>query len=267
MHLLLYFSRQLDARKGLRQWSLVGLLIWAYVYVSPVQAKASLQSIVLPQAVTRSMIIEKSAWQGQGIELEHLSSDAAPEVLLEQLAMLMPELTPVWSEADVVRAHWTTSEVSYALFLWITERQGTEGLLSAVALTQPERLVKNTSLPASFKALDWLPKQAAQLYSFTDSSSGLPAVISGFTVPMIASQLIEHLKSYGQRNGWLPLRVDITFARDDKRLPEDLAFERGAKHLHEDLTFIRDAERLLFLVTSGQGQTTVLVFESSRDAP
>jgi hypothetical protein len=255
------------------------LLTLACVYLAPAQANVSLQSIILPKAVTRSVIIDQSAWQGMGVELEHLRSDATPEATLEQLAMLLPELTPVWSEQEVVRAHWTTAQTSFVLLLWATEPQGTEGLLSAVTLGQPEGL-KNTSAPMSFRALDWLPTQAEQLFNFTDSSSGLPAVISSFTVPVIASQLTDHLKSYGQRNGWLPLQADFTHAPDAKRsledltleriakpLHEDLTLERGAKPLHEDLTFIRGAKRVSFLVTSGQGHSTVLVFESSRDAP
>lgn len=267
MRLLLCFIHQPDARQGLCQWSLVGLLSWACVYVSPVQAKASLSSVMLPQAVTRLVIIEKSTWQGMDIELEHLRSDAAPEATLEQLAMLIPEFTPVWSEAEVVRAHWITSEVSYSLFLWASERQGTEGLLSAIKLAQPERQTKKTSLPASFNALDWLPKQAEPLFSFTDASSGLKATLSSFAVPMLSWQLIDHLKSYGERNGWLLLKGDLKVIRDAKRPPEDLARVRDVKRLHEDLTFIRDAKRLSFLVSANDGNTTVLVFESSRDTP
>lgn len=241
MRLLLCFILQPDARQGLCQWVLIGLLSWVSVYFSPVQAKASLSSMMLPQAVTRLVMIEKSAWQGMDIELEHLRSDATPEATLEQLAMLIPELTPVWSEAGVVRAHWITSEVSYSLFLWATERQGTEGLLSAIKLAKSEGQVKKTSLPASFNALDWLPKQAAPLFRFTDASNGLPAVLSSFAVPMLSWQLIDHLKSYGERNGWLLLKGD--------------------------LTFIRDARRLSFFVSANDGNTTVLVFEGSRDTP
>lgn len=265
--LLLCLTLQTDARQGLRLWTFVGLLSWACVYVSPVQAKASLSSMLLPQAVTRSVMIEKSAWQGMDFELEHLSSEAAPEATLEQFAMLIPELTPVWSEAGVVRAHWITSEVSYLLFLWATERQGTEGLLSAIKLAQPERQTKKTSLPASFNALDWLPKQAAPLFRFTDASNGLPAVLSSFAVPMLYWQLIDHLKSYGERNGWLLLKGDLKVIRDAKRPSEDLARVPDVKRLHEDLTFVRDAKRLSFLVSANDGNTTVLIFETSRDAP
>jgi hypothetical protein len=266
MRLSLCFVRQSGARVGLSRWSSASLLSLAYVCLAPAQANVSLQSITLPKAVTRSVIVDQSTWQGMGVELEYLRSDATPEATLEQLAMLLPELTPVWSEQEVLRAHWTSAQTSFVLLLWATEHQGTEGLLSAVALRQPEGPV-NTGVPVSFRALDWLPKQAAQLFSFTDSSSGLPAVISSFTVPMIDSQLIAHLKSYGQRNGWLPLQVDPTLGPEAKRPPEDLALVRGAKPLQQDLTFVRDAKRLSFLVTSGQGHTTVLAFESSRDAP
>jgi hypothetical protein len=267
MRLLLCLILQPEARQGLRLWTFVGLLSGACVYVLPVQAKASLSSMILPQAVTRSVTIEKSTWQGMDIELEHLSSDVAPEATLEQLAMLIPELTPVWSEAEVVRAHWMTSEVSYSLFLWATERQGTEGLLSAIKLTQPKGQIKKTSLPASFNALDWLPKQASPLFRFTDASNGLPAALSSFAVPMLSWQLIDHLKSYGERNGWVLLKGELSVIRDAKRPPEDLARVRDVKRLHEDLSFMRDAKRLSFLVSANDGNTIVLVFETSRDAP
>lgn len=267
MRLLLCFIFRPDARQGLRRWPLVGLLTWACGYASPVQAQASLSSMMLPQAVTRSVMIEKSAWQGMDIELEHLRSDAAPEATLEQLTMLIPELTPVWSEAEVLRAQWITSEVSYSLFLWATERQGTEGLLSAIKLAQPEVQVNKTSLPASFSALDWLPKQAAPLFRFTDASNGSPAALSSFAVPMLSWQLIDHLKRYGERNGWLHLQGDLQFVQDANRPPTDPAHVRDVKLLSEKLTFIRDAKRLSFLVSINNGSTTVLVFETSRDAP
>jgi hypothetical protein len=222
---------------------------------------------MLPQAVTRSVMMEKSAWQGMDIELEHLSSDATPEATLKQLTMLIPEFTPVWFEAGVVRAHWITSEISYSLFLWATERHRTEGLLSAIAFTQAEGQVKKTSLPASFNALDWLPKQAAPLFRFTDASNGSPAALSSFAVPMLSWQLIHHLKSYGERHGWLLLQRDLQFLRDAKRPPKDLAHVHEVRRLSEDLTFIRDAKRLSFLVSTNEGNTTVLIFETSRDAP
>lgn len=267
MRLLLCSILQPDARQGLRRWLLVGLLSWACVCVSPVQGKAALSSIMLPQAVTRSVMIEKSAWQGMDIELEHLRSDATPEATLEQLTMLIPEFTPVWFEAGVVRAHWITSEISYSLFLWATERHGTEGLLSAIAFTQTEGQVKKTGSPASFSALDWLPKQAAPLFRFTDASNGSPAGLSSFSVPMLSWQLIDHLKSYGERNGWLLLQRDLHVVPDAKRPPKDLAQVHDIRRLSEDLTFIRDAKRLAFLVSANEGNTTVLIFETSRDAP
>jgi hypothetical protein len=279
MRLSLLVARQSRARVWLSRLTSASMLSLACVCLAPAQANVSSKSFVLPQAVTRSVLVDQSAWQGMGVELEYLQSDASPEETLEQLAMLLPESTPVWSEQDVVRAHWTTAETSFVLLLWATEHQGTEGLLSSVALGQPETLVK-TSLPVSFRALDWLPKQASPVFSFADSSSGLPAVISSFTVPMIASQVIDHLKNFGERHGWLHLRADPTLARAAKRPPEDLALAGGAQALdgdrtlervvqplHEDFTFLRDSKRLSFLVSADYGNTTVLVFESSRDAP
>jgi hypothetical protein len=240
IRLLLCFVIQPNARQGQGHWFLAGLTSLLCVCLSPVQAKVSLQSLALPQTVMRSVIIDQSTWQGMGVELEHLHSEATPEVILEQLALLLPELTPVWFEQDVVRAHWTTTNASYALFLWATENQATEGLLSVVALGSREGQIKATP-PVAARALDWLPQQAAPLFSFTDSASGLPAVLSGFAVPLMSSQVIDHLKRYGQRHGWL--------------------------RLQDDLTFVRDAKRLSFLVSPAQGNTTVFILETSRDAP
>jgi hypothetical protein len=84
---------------------------------------------------------------------------------------------------------------------------------------------------------------------------------------MLPWQLIDHLKSYGERNGWLLLKGDLKVIRDAKRPPEDLVRVRDVKRLHEDLTFVRDAKRLSFLVNANNGNTTVVVFETSRDAP
>ena len=90
-------------------------------------------------------------------------------------------------------------------------------------------------------ALDWLPKQAQQLFRLIDDSGTQPIVLSSFTVATTSSQLADHLKAYGQRNGWV-------------RLPDEL-------------TFFRKTRRLSFQVMIDQGETTVLVYETSRDAP
>ncbi|MEI8399839.1 MAG: hypothetical protein WCG12_03445 [Alcaligenaceae bacterium] len=206
---------------------------------SPVHANLSLEAIELPQAVVRSVVMNKSEWQGVGVELEQLQSDATLETTLEQLATLLPELTPVWSEQDVVRVHWATAQTSYSLFLWATATQGTEGLLSSLALRPPEAFVQNTST-AYVTALDWLPKQATQLYRFVDTSKGPPSVLASYAVPMVSSLLIQHIKTYAQRNGWLALP--------------------------EELSFFREAQRLSFQVHSEQGNTTVFFYETSRDA-
>lgn len=221
--------------------------------LSSAQAKLALQAIELPQSVVRSVIVDQSEWQGIEVELEHLQSNTTLEATLEQLAMLLPERTPVWSEKNVVRAHWSTAEASYSLFLWATENKGTEGLFSGLALRSPERLghkpspeqlVHNTSSntsPALNTTLNWLPKRATQLFRFVDVSSGQPITLSSYTVPMVSSLLIQHLKTYAQRNGWLGLA--------------------------DELTFFRDAKRLSVQVTSEQGNTTVFFYETSRDAP
>jgi hypothetical protein len=190
--------------------------------------------------VTRSVIVDHSEWQGVEVELEHLHSPATLEVTLEQLARFLPELTPVWSEQGVAQAHWTSDEASFALFLWATHTQTTEGLLSGLGLSQPQSLVRN-SVPVQFAAMAWLPKQAQQLFRLIDNSGTQAIALSSFTVTTTSSQLVDHLKAYGQRNGWV-------------RLPDEL-------------TFFRDARRLSFQVMTDQGQTTVLVYETSREAP
>ena len=240
MGLPLCFSIQLHVRQGLSNWFLTGALSLACVCALPVQAKVSLQSLALPQAITRSVVLDKSAWHGMCVELEHLLSPDTLEATLEKLALVLPDLTPVWSEQEVVKAHWSTAEASYVLLLWPTEQQGTEGLLSAVGLSHSDGLETNTA-PRSSRALDWLPKQATPLFSLVDASGDLPILLSSFAIPMISSQLIDHLKNYGQRNQWL--------------------------RLHDDLTFVRGAQRLSFLLTAAQGNTTVVVFESSRETP
>jgi hypothetical protein len=235
-----FFVNKQDVRYWLLHLFLVSAVNLLCGGLATVQAKAALKAIVLPQTVTRSVIVENSEWQGAGVELEHLHSPTKLEATLEQLAMLLPDLTPVWSEQGVVRAHWSNDKASYVLFLWATEIQGTEGLLSGLALDQPNDLIQKT-LAAHFTALDWLPSQAVQLFRFVDRSNGHPIVLTSLAVPMLASRLIDHLITYAQQNGWL--------------------------RLHDELTFFRDTKRLSFQVNSNHGNTTVVVYETSRDAP
>lgn len=240
MFLPIFFAFRRDARKWLRHMCLMSAVNLLCACWAPAQAKDALKAIVLPQTVARSVMIENSDWQGAGVELEHLRSHTTLEATLEQLAMLLPALTPVWSEQGVARAHWSNDQTSYALFLWATEAQGTEGLLSSLGLRQADGLVPKT-LPAHFMASNWLPSQAVPLFHFVDRSNGHPIALSSFLVPMVASRLIAHLNTYGQRNGWL--------------------------QLHDELTFLRDAKRLSFRVNPEQGNTMVVVYQTSRDAP
>jgi len=240
IHLTICFAPRRHPRLALRILCLISVVSLLAAFLSPVQASVSLKSIALPQAVTRSVIVDNSEWQGVGVELEHLRSSATLEVTLEQLAMFLPELTPVWSEQGVAQAHWTSDEASFVLFLWATHTQTTEGLLSGLGLSQPQSLVRNT-VPVQFAALDWLPKQSQQMFRLIDNSGTQPIALSSFTVATTSSQLADHLKAYGQLNGWV-------------RLPDEL-------------TFFRNARRLSFQVMTAQGQTTVLVYETSRETP
>jgi hypothetical protein len=239
-HLTICFGLGRQPRFALRLLGLVSVVSLLSASLSPVQANVSLKSLALPKAVTRSVIIDNSEWQGVGVELEHLSSSATLEATLEQLAMFLPELTPVWSEQGVAHAHWIDTEFSYVLFLWATQTQTTEGLLSRLRLGRPQGVAHNT-LPRQFAAIDWLPKQAQQLFRLTDNSGAQAIALSSFTLATTSSQLADHLKAYGQRNGWV-------------RLPDKL-------------TFFRDTRRLSFQVVTDKGHTTVLVYETSREAP
>ncbi len=239
-HLTICFAQGRHPRRALRILCLVSVVCLSSAYLSPAQGSVSLKSVALPQAVTRSVIVDNSEWQGVGVEFEHLHSPATLEVTLEQLASFLPELTPVWSEQGVAQAHWISDEASFALFLWATHTQTTEGLLSGLGLSQPQSLVRN-SVPVQFAAMNWLPKQTQQLFRLIDNSGAQPIALSSFTVATTSSQLVDHLKAYGQRNGWV-------------RLPDEL-------------TFFRNARRLSFQVMVDQGRTTVLVYETSRDAP
>lgn len=231
-------------KRFVRHWlctlRLVSAVLLSPVWLSTVQASVALKAIPLPQTVTRSVIVHQSNWQGVAVELERLRSPATLATTLEQLAALLPELTPVWSEQGVIRAHWISAETSYALLLWETDSLTTEGLLSGLALTQPLSMGQS-ALSARFEVLDWLPGQSQQLFRLHDRSGAQPISLSGFTVLTTSSQLVDHLSAYGRRNNWV-------------RLPGEL-------------TFFRNNTRLSFQVTTDRGQTSVLAYETSRDAP
>lgn len=241
---MIAFVILLGVERFVRHWLctlwLVSAVILSPVWLSTAQASVALQAIPLPQTVTRSVIVDQSNWQGVAVELERLHSPAKLAATLESLAALLPELTPVWSEQGVMQAHWISAETSYALLLWETKSHTTEGLLSGLALTQPLSVGHN-ALPAQFEVLDWLPGQSQQLFRLHDRSGAQPISLSSFTVLTTSSQLVDHLSAYGRRNNWV-------------RLPGEL-------------TFFRNNTRLSFQVMTDTGQTTVLVYETSRDAP
>jgi len=123
--------------------------------------------------------------------------------------------------------------------------------LSGLALPQPLSVEHSTlpeqsaaihsTLPEQFTATDWLPKQTQQLFRWIDKAGPQPIALSSFIVSIPSSQLVNHLTAYGQRNGWV--------------------------RLADELTFFRKQKRLSFQVMTDIGQTTVLVYETSRDAP
>ena len=231
-----------NVRRTQRWWLLLWLLV-SFLFNSQVAANVQTvpKPLALPQSIKRSTIVDQSQWQGIGVELEHLKSHLALEVTLEQLAMALPGLTPIWKEQGLVHAHWTSAQSSYALLLWANDTedtQGTEGLISSLVFGRFEQKGSN-NVSTFVSALEWLPKQSAQLFSFVDQSSGSPITLSSFTVPLMPSLLIPQVKAYGQRNGWL--------------------------ELPPGLTFIRHARRLSFYLMADRGSTTVLVHETTRD--
>ena len=238
--LVIFLSSERLVRPWLRTVCLVTAVSLSFVLLSTAEASVALKAILLPQTVTRSVIVDKSQWQGVAVELERLHSPATLAATLEQLATLLPELTPVWSELGVMQAHWTSAEASYALWLWETQSHATEGLLSGLALTQPLGL-GHSALPAQFEARDWLPKQAQPLFRLLDQSGAQPIALSSFTVSTTSSQLVDQLKAYGRRKNWVGLPDELTFFRHDKRLS--------------------------FKVMTDTGQTMVLVYETFRGAP
>ena len=259
---VLITSLERPVRPWLRTVLLISAVSLLPAWLSAAQATVALKAVVLPYAVTRSVIIDKSQLQGVDVGLERLHSPATLEATLEQLALLLPELTPVWSEQGVMQAHWTSPEASYALLLWETQTHTTEGLLSGLALTQPLNVKHSTlpeqsaaihsafpeqftaihsKLPEQSAATDWLPKQTQQLFRWIDKAGPQPIALSSFIVSIPSSQLVNHLTAHGQRNGWV--------------------------RLADELTFFRNQTRLSFQVMTDKGQTTVLVYETSRDAP
>ncbi len=233
---VLITSLERPVRTWLRTVLLISAVSLLPAWLSAAQATVALKAVVLPYAVTRSVIIDKSQLQGVDVGLERLHSPATLEATLEQLALLLPELTPVWSEQGVMQAHWTSPEASYALLLWETQTHTTEGLLSALALT-----AIHSKLPEQSAATEWLPKQTQQLFRWIDKAGPQPIALSSFIVSIPSSQLVNHLTAHGQRNGWV--------------------------RLADELTFFRSQTRLSFQVMTDKGQTTVLVYETSRDAP
>jgi hypothetical protein len=240
IELMILLGIERHVRHRLCTMWLISAVILSPAWLSTAQASVALKAISLPQTVMRSVIVDKSTWQGVAVELERLQSPATLAATLEQLATLLPEVTPVWSEQGVMQAHWTSAETSYALLLWETESHATEGLLSGLALAQPLSVGHN-ALSAQFEARDWLPRQSQQLFRLHDQSGAQPIALSSFTVLTTSSQLVDHLNAAGRRNNWI-------------RLPGEL-------------NFFRNNTRLSFQVMTDTGQTTVLVYETSRGAP
>ena len=236
----IFLNFERHAGHWLRTVLLISVVSVAPAWLISAQASVALKGIVLPQAITRSVMLGKSQWQGVSVELERLHSPATLEATLEQLAMLLPELTPIWSEYGVMQAHWTTAQASCALLLWETQTHTTEGVLSGLSLAEPLQVGHNT-LPTRAAVMDWLPQQAQQLFRLIDNSGIEPIALSSFIVSTTSSQLVDHLNSFGKRNGWI-------------RLPEEL-------------TFFRKDKRLSFQVMTDTGQATVLVYETTRDIP
>ena len=223
---------------------LVQMLLALLVGVSCVIYAQSLvpyvsKDFVLPASFERTSIIKHSDWQGVGIEIEHLSSQQKINDVIGQCADRLPALTPLWSEQGVLTAAWNTESSSYALYLWTSSEQKTEGLLSKLTFSNSTKM-SSTEKEQTKSVLDWLPAGATQLFSMRDLSTGSPVFMHAFNIPVSGATVLEHLKKEAQENRWL----------DDRN----------------SLSFVRDAKRISFWVKTMMGQTIVLIYQTDRDA-
>ena len=231
----------------------------------------------LPQTLERTAILHSTQWQGLALDLERVFSQTSLEIILEQLAAVLPPQTPVWFEHGVAQASWTTfknvsaqdavtgdsastapasnplaGNVSHALYLWANESGQTVGLFSSLGFGGAATMVatetrgeprsdlgqRKSGVPAISSA--WLPPGSVQLFGLQDRSAGGLASLQAFNVPAGRTELLHQLRAYARQHGW-----------------------RGQG---EELIFLRGSKRLQFEIDVSLGQTNAVIYETEQDS-
>ena len=231
----------------------------------------------LPQTLERTAILHSTQWQGLELDFERVFSQTSLEMILEQLAAVLPPQTPVWFEHGVAQASWTTfknasvqdtvtgdsastapasnplaGNVSHALYLWANESGQTEGLFSSLSFSgatalvatetrgepRPDLGLRNSGAPATSSA--WLPPGSVQLFGLQDRAAGGLASLQAFNVPASRTELLRQLRAYARQHGW-----------------------RGQG---EELIFLRGSKRLQFEIDASLGQTNAVIYETEQDS-
>ena len=237
----------------------------------------ALKNKQLPQTLERTVILHRTQWQGLELDFERVFSQTSLEMILEQLAAVLPPQTPVWFEHGVAQASWTTfknasvqaavtgdsassapasnlraGNISHALYLWANESGQTEGLFSslgfggatALAATEtrgeprPDLGQRKSGVPATSSA--WLPPGSVQLFGLQDRAAGGLASLQAFNVPASRTELLRQLRAYARQHGW-----------------------RGQG---EELIFLRGSKRLQFEIDVSLGQTNAVIYETEQDS-
>jgi hypothetical protein len=185
-----------------------------------------LKSVILPLSVKRTVLFKEVSWQGVGLELEHLNSPALLMVILEQLASILPGLTPVWSEHGVVKTQWATNQASYSMLLWQTKEGETEGIFSGLPLNRPE-LEQERVKDERFSLREWLPASAERLFTFTDRSTDGVIALSSFVIPLMPAQVVEYIKYQGKKYDWIRMENELEFFRQSKRVSFYIKADNG----------------------------------------
>jgi hypothetical protein len=231
----------------------------------------------LPPTLERTAILHRTQWQGLELDFERVFSQTSLEMVLEQLAAVLPPQTPVWFEHGVAQASWTTfknasvqaavtgdsvstapasnpltSNVSHALYLWANGSGQTEGLFSSLGFggaatmaatetrgePRPDLGQRKSGVQATSSA--WLPPGSVQLFGLQDRAAGGLASLQAFNVPASRTELLLQLKAYARQHGW-----------------------RGQG---EELIFLRGSKRLQFEIDASLGQTNVVTYETEQDS-
>jgi hypothetical protein len=256
------------------RWLIAAALCTTHTWAFGLEA---LNTPRLPQTLERTAILHSTQWQGLELDFERVFSQTSLEMILEQLAAVLPPQTPVWFEHGVAQASWTTfknasvqdtvtgdsastapasnplaGNVSHALYLWANESGQTEGLFSSLSFSgatalvatetrgepRPDLGLRNSGAPATSSA--WLPPGSVQLFGLQDRAAGGLASLQAFNVPAGRTELLLQLRAYARQHGW-----------------------RGQG---EELIFLRGSKRLQFEIDASLGQTNVVTYETEQDS-